>query len=383
MSDANNGIDDYRSKNQMNGTSGNDTSSSGASAGNQYGMNQSSQQQFSGQQYPYGQPVQQQMRQSYGRHAQPQMSQPQMSQPQFGQPRMNQPQFGRQSFGQPVHQQFAQPPIGRTYGRPPYGGAPFATRAGYEDYMLDPSDIETERRKLCIKWNNKEILSAIIAVVISSIFAFVITSFIIRYGFHFSFNISRMIKSVFKYDDQYNTFPATIIKAGYIFPFAIILSFAQVLRKKFFTAVSGIFVLSIMIIALICYCLDYYVKNRGMEYYFVIELLMYYFCILIFLVFVEILQWAITKYKPENDLKYMLVNFLSVIIFYIADGICCYINGFYYYDSSLTSRLLSHSLSFFIAAISMLVILPYLVALLLKSVKFTKFLNPEREMMHL
>ena len=383
MSDANNGIDDYRSKNQMNGTSGNNNSSSGASAGNQYVMNQSSQQQFSGQQYSYGQPVQPQMGQSYGRHAQPQMSQPQMSQPQMSQPRMRQP------YGQPVQPRmsqqppFGQPPMGIPYGRPPYGGAPFAAQDVYEDYMLDPSDIETERRKLCIKWNNKEILSAIIAVVIASIFAFVITSFIIRYGFHFSFNISRMIKSVFKYDDQYNTFPATIIKAGYIFPFAIILSFAQVLRKKFFTAVSGIFVLSIMIIALICYCLDYYVKNRGMEYYFVIELLMYYFCILIFLVFVEIFQWAITKYKPENDLKYMLVNFLSVIIFYIADGICCYINGFYYYDSSLTSRLLSHSLSFFIAAISMLVILPYLVALLLKAVKFTKFLNPERYMMQL
>ena len=383
MSDFNDGVDDYRSENQMNGDSGNDNSSSGASAGNQYVMNQSSQPQFSGQQYSYGQPVQPQMGQSYGRHAQPQMSQPQMSQPQMSQPQMRQP------YGQPVQPRmsqqppFGQPPMGIPYGRPPYGGAPFAAQDVYEDYMLDPSDIETERRNLCIKWNNKEILSAIIAVVIASIFAFVITSFIIRYGFHFSFNISRMIKSVFKYDDQYNTFPATIIKAGYIFPFAIILSFAQVLRKKFFTAVSGIFVLSIMIIALICYCLDYYVKNRGMEYYFVIELLMYYFCILIFLVFVEIFQWAITKYKPENDLKYMLVNFLSVIIFYIADGICCYINGFYYYDSSLTSRLLSHSLSFFIAAISMLVILPYLVALLLKAVKFTKFLNPERYMMQL
>ena len=103
--------------------------------------------------------------------------------------------------------------------------------------------------------------------------------------------------------------------------------------------------------------------------------------IVVFFVSVEILQWLITKYKPENDLKYMLVNFISVIIFCIANAISTYY-WLTFWDSS-TLRLLLDIVESFIVAIPMLVILPYLVALLLKAVKFTKFLNPEREMMHL
>ncbi|MFU0469476.1 hypothetical protein, partial [Gardnerella vaginalis] len=97
---------------------------------------------------------------------------------------------------------------------------------------------------------------------------------------------------------------------------------------------------------------------------------------------VEILQWLITKYKPVSNLKYMLVNFISVIIFCIAHAISTWsIFGVYLHVSTL--RLLLDIVEFTIVSIPMLVILPYLVALLLKAVKFTKFLNPERYMMQL
>ena len=375
MSDANNGIDDYRSKNQMNGTSGNNNSSSGASAGNQYVMNQSSQHQFSGQQYPYGQPVQPQMGQSYGRHAQPQMSQPQFGKQQFAQ------QYSySQPYGQPVQPRmsqqppYCQPPMGRPYGRPPYGGAPFAARAGYVNGRFNPAYIEEQARKFSFRWNAKEIISAIIVVVVAAIFAFVFT-FSAEYGFDFSFNISQIIRSIVKYRDEFYILENVISYMQRMFPLVILLSFAQVLRKRFFTIAGG------FVVATSAFLTLFFNRYTFGNSKWILGYLLECATIVVFFVSVEILQWLITKYKPENDLKYMLVNFISVIIFCIANAISTYY-WLTFWDSS-TLRLLLDIVESFIVAIPMLVFLPCLVALLLKAVKFTKFLNPEREMMHL
>ena len=113
--------------------------------------------------------------------------------------------------------------------------------------------------------------------------------------------------------------------------------------------------------------------------YLIKNSLLDYFPVVVFFVFVEILQLIITKYKFENE-KYILVNFISVIIFFIAHiASRMFISNF---DWIISLQLLD-IVEFFVVSISMLVILPYLVSLLLKAVKFTKFLNPEREMMHL
>ena len=371
MSDANNGIDDYRGENQMNGASGNATSSSGASAGNQYVMNQSSQQQFSGQQYPYGQPVQQQMN--------PQ----QMSQPQFGQKPYGQPVQSRMSQQPP----YGQPPMGRPYGRPPYGGVPmgrpyrgatFAPRAGYVNGRFNPAYIEEQARKFSFRWNAKEIISAIIVAAVAAIFAYLF----VRYCFSFSYLISQKLRSIFR--SRYGSYDVEgfLRYSICMFPFAIILSFAQVLRKRFFTVASGVLVFIIIIISIIsCYFSYYHNHHFTSEElrYLIKNSLLDYFPVVVFFVFVEILQLVITKYKFENE-KYILVNFISVIIFFIAHiASRMFISDF---DLRISLQLLD-IVEFFVVSISMLVILPYLVSLLLKAVKFTKFLNPEREMMHL
>ena len=389
MSDFNDGVDDYQGKNQMNGVAGNNNSSSGASGNAGYSQNGQLYGQTYGQSYsqPYDQSAQhhdQQMRQqpqfasSYGQPVQPQMNPQQMGQ-QFAQP-----QFGRQPYGQPVQPRmsqlppYGQPPMGRPYGRPPYGGAPFAARSGYANGRFNSSYIEEQARKFSFRWNAKEIISAIIVVVIAAIFAYLF----VRYCFSFSYLISQKLRSIFR--SRYGSYDVEgfLRYSICMFPFAIILSFAQVLRKRFFTVASGVLVFIIIIISIISCCFSYYHNH-----YFTSEELRYliknslldYFPVVVFFVFVEILQLIITKYKFENE-KYILVNFISVIIFFIAHiASRMFISNF---DWIISLQLLD-IVEFFVVSISMLVILPYLVSLLLKAVKFTKFLNPEREMMHL
>ncbi len=389
MSDFNDGVDDYQGKNQMNGVAGNNNSSSGASGNAGYSQNGQLYGQTYGQSYsqPYDQSAQhhdQQMRQqpqfasSYGQPVQPQMNPQQMGQ-QFAQP-----QFGRQPYGQPVQPRmsqlppYGQPPMGRPYGRPPYGGAPFAARSGYANGRFNSSYIEEQARKFSFRWNAKEIISAIIVVVIAAIFAYLF----VRYCFSFSYLISQKLRSIFR--SRYGSYDVEgfLRYSICMFPFAIILSFAQVLRKRFFTVASGVLVFIIIIISIISCCFSYYPNHHFTSEelrYLIKNSLLDYFPVVVFFVFVEILQLIITKYKFENE-KYILVNFISVIIFFIAHiASRMFISNF---DWIISLQLLD-IVEFFVVSISMLVILPYLVSLLLKAVKFTKFLNPEREMMHL
>ncbi|MFU0469738.1 hypothetical protein [Gardnerella vaginalis] len=387
MSDFNDGVDDYQSENHMNGVAGNNNSSSGASGNAGYSQNSQSY----GQQY--GQSAQhhdQQMRQQsqfaspYGQQVQQQMNPQQMSQPQFGQQQFAQPYPYRQPYGQPVQPQmsqqppYGQPPIGRPYGRTPYGGAPFATRSGYANGRFNTSYIEEQARKFSFRWNAKEIISAIIVAAVAAIFAYLF----VRYCFSFSYLISQKLRSIFR--SRYGSYDVEgfLRYSICMFPFAIILSFAQVLRKRFFTVASGVLVFIIIIISIISCCFSYYHNHHFTSEelrYLIKNSLLNYFPVVVFFVFVEILQLVITKYKFENE-KYILVNFISVIIFFIAHiASRMFISNF---DLRISLQLLD-IVEFFVVSISMLVILPYLVSLLLKAVKFTKFLNPEREMMRL
>ena len=402
MSDFNDGVDDYQGKNQMNGVAGNNNSSSGASGNAGYSQNGQLYGQTYGQSYsqPYDQSAQhhdQQMRQqpqfasSYGQPVQPQMNPQQMGQ-QFAQP-----QFGRQPYGQPVQPRmsqlppYGQPPMGRPYGRPPYGGAPFAARSGYANGRFNSSYIEEQARKFSFRWNAKEIISAIIVVVIAAIFAFVfnyyhseIRDFLFDSRLPEDFLVSdfyienmRLIKYI--EDDIFSC----------IFPLAIMLSFAQVLRKRFFTIACGlvVFVTDFLTFA------TYEILNSSHLEHIDIVVRIYFrdffwkrSSIVIFMILVELLQWVMTKYKATSFWKYILINFIAAVIgyiYYLVVTILGIHNAYLNLPDLFSEYFLIEAEGFFIVAIPMLVILPYLVALLLKAVKFTKFLNPEREMMHL
>ncbi len=380
MSDFNDGVDDYRSKNQMNGASGNaGYSQNGQSYGQSYSQHHDQMQQRPQFASPYGQPVQQQMN--------PQ----QMSQPQFGQPQMGQqfaqPSPYRQPYGQPVQQRmgqqppYGQPPMGRPYGRPPYGGvpmgrpyrgAPFATRAGYANGRFNSSYIEEQARKFSFRWNAKEIISSIIVCILSGILAFVL----FRYEFSVLYKTMWFIaKKLFRYHDKHYNLLGIAFNASYLLPLTLILGFAQVMRKRFFTVASGAFIFAIIFLIRIFFA------GKAINFSLIRDCLLVSLPILIFVAFVEALQQAITKYRPKNDLSYMLINFASAIIFCIAEIIAEII---YNSISNLgPTDILTTAVEFLIPAVLLLVILPCIVSLLLKAVKFTKFLNPEREMMHL
>ncbi|MFU0480837.1 hypothetical protein [Gardnerella vaginalis] len=407
MSDVNNGVDDYRGKNQMNGASGSaGYSQNGQSYGQPYGQS-------------YGQSYSQQYGQSAQNHNQPMQQQPQSAQlyyQQYEQSSMSQQyvqssqqpdqQYAQQS-NQQYTQQYNQFPVGQQsqyfqsqYSQLQYGGQysgqyvggsftnqygayqagaaqAFGYQTGYANGMFNPAYIEEQARKFSFRWNAKEIISAIIVVAVVAI----LESLFIIYGIDLCVNLWINIKEVFKYNDEHQVLFGILAYAGWMFPLAIILSFAQVLRKRFFTAASGVFVFIIMTASMM-YCYFKLYPISGNSYNSIIQSLVW-LPVVIFFVSVEILQWVIVKYKPENNLKYMLVNLISVIISCIANTLCdIYIIGWFTLGSS-TFELLLDAAEFFVVSILLLVILPCLVALLLKAVKFTKFLNPEREMMYL
>ena len=392
MNDVNNGVDDYRGKSQMNGDSGNAGYSQNGQSYDQlysqaYGQsaqyrNQPMQQPQSAQLY-YQQYEQSSMSQQYVQSSQqPDQQYAQQSnqqytqqynqflvgqQSQYFQPQYSQSQYGGQYGGQYVGGSFT-----NQYGAYQAGAAQaFGYQTGYANGMFNPAYIEEKASKFSFRWNAKEIISAIIVVAVVAI----LESLFIIYGIDLCINLCIKIKEVFKYNDEHQVLFGILAYAGWSFPLAIILGFAQVLRKRFFTAASGVFVFIIVAASMIYNYFKLY-PITGNLYNSIIQSLVW-LPIVIFFVSVEILQWVIVKYKPENNLKYMLVNFISVIIFCIANTLCDIFIG------SSTLELLLDVAEFFVVAILLLAILPSLVALLLKAVKFTKFLNPEREMMQL
>ena len=392
MSDFNDGVDDYRGKNQMNGASGNaGYSQNGQAYGQQYGQSYSQQYGQSAQHHdqmqqqpqfasPYGQPVQQQMgqfahpyqyRQPYGQPVQPRMSQ----QPPYGQPPMGRP-YGRPAYGGV--------PMGR-----PYGGAPFAARAGYANGRFNSSYIERQARKFSFRWNAKEIISAIIVVVIAAIFAFVFNYYHSEISSFFDSRVQEVLSIDFFLENRRLIWYIEDDIFSCIFPLAIMLSFAQVLRKRFFTVACG---LVVFVTDFLTFATYYILNSSHLEHIYYVVLI--YFkdlfwqrsSIVIFMILVELLQWVITKYKAASFWKYILINFIAAVIgyiYYLVVTILGIHNAYLNLPDLFSEYFLIEAEGFFIVAIPVLIILPCLVSLLLKAVKFTKFLNPEREMMHL
>ncbi|MFU0468543.1 hypothetical protein [Gardnerella vaginalis] len=406
MSDFNDGVDDYQGKNQMNGVAGNNNSSSGASGNAGYSQNGQLYGQTYGQSYsqPYDQSAQhhdQQMRQqpqfasSYGQPVQPQMNPQQMGQ-QFGQQQFVQPQFAQPRMSQLPP--YGQPPMGRPYGRPayggvpmgrPYGGAPFAARAGYANGRFNSSYIERQARKFSFRWNAKEIISAIIVVVIAVIFAFVFNYYHSEISSFFDSRVQEVLSIDFFLENRRLIWYIEDDIFSCIFPLAIMLSFAQVLRKRFFTIACGlvVFVTDFLTFA------TYEILNSSHLEHIDIVVRIYFrdffwqrSSIVIFMILVELLQWVMTKYKAASFWKYILINFIAAVIgyiYYLVVTILGIHNAYLNLPDLFSEYFLIEAEGFFIVAIPVLIILPCLVSLLLKAVKFTKFLNPEREMMHL
>lgn len=407
MSDVNNGVDDYQSKDESNGAYNNadysqNNQSYGQSYAQSYGQAYSQPVQQDGQQIQqYSQPSQQyaqpmQQPQSaqlyYQQYEQSSMSQQYVQPNQQSSQQPNQ-QYAQQSNQFPVGQQsqyfqpqYSQSQYGGQYGNQYVGGSftnqygayqagaaqAFGYQTGYANGGFNSAYIEEQARKFSSKWNSKEIISSILVCILAGILAFVL----FRYEFSVLYKTMWFIaKKLFRYHDKHYNLLGIAFNASYLLPLTLILGFAQVIRKRFFTVASGAFIFAIIFLIRIFFA------GEAINFSLIQDCLLVSLPILIFVVFVEALQQAITRYRPKNGLNYMLINFASAIIFCIAEIIVEIIYNSI--SNSGSMNILTTAVEFLIPAVLLLVILPYLIALLLNAVKFTKFLNPEREMMNL
>ena len=416
MSDVNNGVDDYQSKDESNSAYNNaDYSQNNQSYGQAYDQSYDQSygqaysqpdQQYSQPSQQYAQPMQQpQFAQLYQQYEQSSISQQYAKQPDQQSSQQPNQQYAQQS-NQQYAQQYNQFPVGQQsqyfqpqYSQSQYGGQyggqygnqyvggsftnqygayqagaaqAFGYQTGYANGGFNPAYIEEQARKFSSKWNSKEIISSILVCILAGILAFVL----FRYEFSVLYKTMWFIaKKLFRYHDKHYNLLGIAFNASYLLPLTLILGFAQVIRKRFFTVASGAFIFAIIFLIRIFFA------GEAINFSLIQDCLLVSLPILIFVVFVEALQQAITRYRPKNGLNYMLINFASAIIFCIAEIIVEIIYNSI--SNSGSMNILTTAVEFLIPAVLLLVILPYLIALLLNAVKFTKFLNPEREMMNL
>lgn len=408
MSDVNNGVDDYQSKNESNCAYNNaDYSQNDQSYDQLYGQSygqaysqpvqQDDQQiqQYSQPSQQYAQPMQQpQSAQLYQQYEQSSISQqyaqqpnqqssqqpnqqyaqqsnqfPVGQQPQYGQPQYSQSQYGGQYGGQYGNQygnQYVGGSFTNQYGAYQAGAAQaFGYQTGYANGGFNPAYIEEQARKFSSKWNSKEIISSIIVCIFAAGLAFL-----------FGYDVVGIVASLLsdskgfgiKYYD-YTTMCFVII----FIPLACVFAFSQVVRKKFFPAISGLVVFIGIFMGDFVRCFDYMLTAN------LADIIRYhmlpYVPEFIFMLSVEILMQSMTKYKPAAIKTYMLMGFISVIVFCIASYFANAFSVNWYVDFGVAA-------SSFIAAV-LLVFLSCAVASLLKKNDFAKKLNPEREMMNL
>ena len=413
MSDVNNGVDDYQSKNESNCAYNNaDYSQNDQSYDQLYGQSYGQaysqpDQQYSQLSQQYAQPMQQpqsaqlyyqqyeqssmsqqyvqpskqpnqQPNQQYAQQYAQQSNQfPVGQQSQYFQPQYSQPQYSQSQYGGQYGAQYGNQYVGGSftnqYGAYQAGAAQaFGYQTGYANGRFNPAYIEEQARKFSSKWNSKEIISSIIVCILAGILAFVLS----RYEFSVLYKTIWFIaKKLFRYSDKHYNLLGIAFNAAYLLPLTLILGFAQVIRKRFFTVASGAFIFAIIFLIRIFFA------GEVINFSLIRDCLLVSLPILIFVVFVEALQQSITRYRPKNGLNYMLINFASAIIFCIAEIIVEIIYNSI--SNSGPTNILTTAVEFLIPAVLLLVILPYLIALLLNAVKFAKFLNPEREMMNL
>lgn len=437
MSDVNNSIDDFSSKNQVNNTPENsnysnednnnsfkqqqdssayessmnsdasisfDPKSSSPSSpssnlhgqSSQYPQAQYSQSQYPQAQYPQAQSQQSQYSQMQFNQQNAQFNQP--SQPYAPQNynqssqaynQFNQPQFAQaQSQFAQTQQQYPQAQYNQAqYPQSQYSQMQFNGQSSYKkpDYSHSMTynqnssqygyrqNAETERLESYYSstWNKREkILLAIICVV--SI-GFTYLSNKVLYD---SFN------SYYLYRHYYHTLPKimflfidNLLWASYsLLPFTLIFSFAIVLRKKYSVILPSI--CSIATTFLVQAFLDFIIyKNHDFSSY--LKFIAYAIVpTVIFAIVLEILQCKFMIRKRSNILSSIILTFVSSFIYVFTHFVFLIILFKSSYD-------VSDYMYSMISSVILLVVIPVLVALIMKLLGLPKFLNPQREEMNL
>ena len=399
MSDVNNSIDDFSSKNQVNNTPENsnysnedsnnsfkqqqdssayessmnsdasisfDSKSSSPSSDSsnlhgqssqypqaQYSQSQYSQSQYSQSQYPQAQPQQSQYSQMQQQYPQAQYPQPQFAQAQYQQSQYSQMQFN----GQPGYQ------------KPDYSHSMTynqnKSQYGYRQ------NAETERLETYYSstWNKREkILLAIIEVV----------------SIGFTYFSNRVLYDLFNFNNLYYYYFHTMSRSMLVFmstllwfsysllPFTLILSFAIVLRKKYSVILPSICSVGTS------FLVNTFIINKNHDF---IQYLKFSVSsilpIVIFVIALEILQCKFMIRKRSNILSSIILTFVSSFIYAFVD----FIRSVIVYPESHYDGV--DFINGMISSVILLVVIPVLVALIMKLLGLPKFLNPQREEMNL
>ena len=437
MSDVNNSIDDFSSKNQVNNTPENsnysnednnnsfkqqqdssayessmnsdasisfDPKSSSPSSdssnlhgqSSQYPQAQYPQAQYPQAQYPQAQPQQSQYSQMQFNQQNAQFNQP--SQPYAPQNynqssqaynQFNQPQFAQAQaqFAQPQQQypqaQYPQPQFAQAqYPQSQYSQMQFNGQSSYKkpDYSHSMTynqnssqygyrqNAEAERLETYYSstWNKREkILLAIICVV--SIFLTYFSNRVLYVWFNiYTIHYYHILPQLFMVDFLWFSYS--------LLPFTLILSFAIVLRKKYSVILPSIcsVVTSFLVEIFFRFIVE---KDYNFEYY--LKFIVYAILpIVIFVIALEVLQCKFMIRKRSNIVSSIILTFASSFIYVFV------------YFTSLTilfnSRYeVSDYMYGMISSVILLVVIPVLVALIMKLLGLPKFLNPQREEMNL
>lgn len=344
-------------------------------------QSQYSQMQFNQQNAQFNQPVQpyapqnyNQSSQAYNQFNQPQFAQAQaqfaQTQQQYPQAQYNQAQYNQAQYPQSQYSQM-QFNGQSSYKKPDYSHSMTynqnSSQYGYRQ------NAETERLESYYSstWNKREkILLAIICVV--SI-GFTYLSNKVLYD---SFN------SYYLYRHYYHTLPKimflfidNLLWASYsLLPFTLIFSFAIVLRKKYSVILPSI--CSIATTFLVQAFLDFIIyKNHDFSSY--LKFIAYAIVpTVIFAIVLEILQCKFMIRKRSNILSSIILTFVSSFIYVFTHFVFLIILFKSSYD-------VSDYMYVMISSVILLVVIPVLVALIMKLLGLPKFLNPQREEMNL
>lgn len=352
-------------------------------------QSQYSQMQFNQQNAQFNQPSQpyapqnyNQSSQAYNQFNQPQFAQAQaqfaQTQQQYPQAQYNQSQYPQAQYPQP---QFAQAQYPQSqYSQMQFNGQPGYQKPDYSHSMTYNQNksqygyrqnAETERLETYYSstWNKREkILLAIIEVV----------------SIGFTYFSNRVLYDLFNFNNLYYYYFHTMSRSMLVFmstllwfsysllPFTLILSFAIVLRKKYSVILPSICSVGTS------FLVNTFIINKNHDF---IQYLKFSVSsilpIVIFVIALEILQCKFMIRKRSNILSSIILTFVSSFIYAFVD----FIRSVIVYPESHYDGV--DFINGMISSVILLVVIPVLVALIMKLLGLPKFLNPQREEMNL
>lgn len=345
-------------------------------------QSQYSQMQFNQQNAQFNQPVQPYAPQNYNQSSQAynQFNQPQFAQAQaqFAQPQaqfaQTQQQYPQAQYNQAQYNQ-AQYPQSQ-YSQMQFNGQSSYKKPDYSHSMTYNQNssqygyrqnAETERLESYYSstWNKREkILLAIICVVSIGFTYFsnkVLYSLLPYYRVYFYGYVPRLI--------------STLLWFSYsLLPFTLILSFTIVLRKKYSVILPSIcsIATSFLVQTFFRFIVE---KDYNFEYY--LKFIVYAILpIVIFAIVLEVLQCKFMIRKRSNIVSSIIVTFASsfIYVFVYFTSLTILFNSKYEGSDYMYGM---------ISSVILLVVIPVLVALIMKLLGLPKFLNPQREEMNL